>query len=174
MPSESYCRFNIVAQLKRPFNEKKNWIRQTRKKSVIRQKQKNNCPSILYYVGGVLESLITSSSRRRLSLPLETQQDFSEARKVCRAGTRSSDGLALGVLEVDDVADPLPRRARGQRLWHLCEELFFMFPARTEWKKKRCKKSVSESSANGKKKPRAYGTHLFSRIFRSFLRAYSS
>ena len=54
---------------------------------------------------------VTCRARGSIALPFQSEQDLLEAREVRRAGARPRGCLALRVLELDEVADPLPRRA---------------------------------------------------------------
>ena len=54
--------------------------------------------------------LVTSSARCRVSIPLQTQKDFLESRKVGRVWSSAGKGLALRVLEVDEGANAFPSR----------------------------------------------------------------
>lgn len=50
--------------------------------------------------------LIALSPRRVFSLPLQTQQNLLEPGDVSGIGSRSGNGLALRILQLDKVTNP--------------------------------------------------------------------
>jgi hypothetical protein len=66
------------------------------------------------------QDLVSSSTRRHVSLPLQPQQHLLEPVNVSGASTSTSDSLGLGVFEFDELADALPgctdREGFGERL----------------------------------------------------------
>lgn len=77
-------------------------------------------------------TLVTTSARSSVTFPLQTEQDLLEPAEIRGASTRAGNSLTLRVLQLDEVADAVPRGTRREGSLELREVLRFRVSMRVQ------------------------------------------